>query len=84
MGKSKAILLKSCFATKLFLYFSEKNLSSTVIIAFTQVMNSIVSVLMGTGNKVYLNYVVAEGQNWKLIRMAFMKNREASNLYWEI
>ena len=24
MGKSKAILLKSCFATKLFLYLSEK------------------------------------------------------------
>ena len=47
-------------------------------------MNNIVSVLMGTGNKVYLNYGVAEGQNLKLIRMAFMKNREVSNLYWEI
>ena len=44
-------------------------------------MNNIVSVLMGTGNKVYLNYGVAEGQNLKLIRM---KNREVSNLYWEI
>ena len=52
--------------------------------AFTQVMNNTVSVLMGTGNKVYLNYGVAEGQNLKLIRMAFMKNREVSNLYWEI
>ena len=63
MGKSKAILLKSCFATKLFLYFSEKKqqLNSVVIIAFTQVMNNILSVLMGTGNKVYLNYGVAEG-----------------------
>ena len=39
---------------------------------------------MGTGNKVYLNYGVAEGQNLKLIRMAFMKNRAVSNLYWEI
>ena len=39
---------------------------------------------MGTGNKVYLNYGVAEGQNLKLIRIAFMKNREVSNLYWEI
>ena len=39
-------------------------------------MNNIVSVLMGTGNKVYLNYGVAEGQNLKLIRMVFMKNRE--------
>ena len=47
-------------------------------------MNNIVSVLMATGNKVYLNYGVAEGQNLKLIRMAFMKNREVSNLYWEI
>ena len=47
-------------------------------------MNNPVSVLMGTENKVYLNYWVAEGQNWKLIRMAFMKNREVSNLYWEI
>ena len=45
-------------------------------------MNNIVSVLMGTGNKVYLNYRVAEGQTLKLIRMAFMKNREDSNLYW--
>ena len=35
-------------------------------------MNNIVSVLMGTGNKVYLNYGVAEGQNLKLIRMAFI------------
>ena len=57
---------------------------SIVIIAFTQVMNNIVSVLMGTGNKVYLNCEVAEGQNLKLIRMAFMKNREVSNLNWEI
>ena len=32
-------------------------------------MNNIVSVLMGTGNKVYLNYGIAEGQNFKLIRM---------------
>ena len=47
-------------------------------------MNNIVLVLMGTGNKVYLNYGVAEGQNLKLIRMAFIKNREVSNLYWEI
>ena len=47
-------------------------------------MNNIVSVLIGTGNKVYLNYGVAEGQNLKLIRMAFMKNCEVSNLYWEI
>ena len=47
-------------------------------------MNNMVSVLMGTGNKVYLNYGVAEGQNWKLIRLAFMKNREVCNLYWEI
>ena len=47
-------------------------------------MNNIVSVLMGTGNKVYLNYGVAEGQNLKLIRMAFMNNSEVSNLYWEI
>ena len=47
-------------------------------------MNNIVSVLMGTGNKVYLNYGVVEGQNSKLIRMAFMKTREVSNLYWEI
>ena len=47
-------------------------------------MNNIVSVLMGTGNKVYLNYGVSEGPNMKLIRMAFMKNREVSNLYWEI
>ena len=39
---------------------------------------------MGTGNKVYLNYGVAEGKNLKLIRMAFMKNLEVSNLYWEI
>ena len=62
----------------------KKKLNSIVIIAFTQVMNNIVSVLMGTGNKVYLNYGVAEGQNLKLIRTAFMKNREVSNLYWEI
>ena len=47
-------------------------------------MSNIVSVLMGTGNKIYLNYGVAEGQNLKLIRMAFMENREVSNLYWEI
>ena len=47
-------------------------------------MNNIVSVLMGTGNKVYSNYGVAEGQNLKLIRMAFMKNRKVSNRYWEI
>ena len=55
----------------------KKKLNSIVIIAFTQVMNNIVSVLTGTctGNKVYLNYGVAEGQNLKLIRMAFMKNR---------
>ena len=59
----------------------KKKLNPIVIIAFTQVMNNIVSVLMGTGNKVYLNYGVAEGQNLKLIRM---KNREVSNLYWEI
>ena len=39
---------------------------------------------MGTGNKVYLSYEVAEGQNLKRIRMAFMKNREVSNLYWEV
>ena len=45
----------------------KKKLNSIVIIAFTQVMNNIVSVLMGTGNKVYLNYGVAEGQN----RMAY-------------
>ena len=32
-------------------------------------MNNIVSVLMGTGNKVYLNYGVAGGQNLKLIRI---------------
>ena len=44
-------------------------------------MNNIVSVLMGTENKVYFNYGVAEGQNLKLIRMAFIKNREVSNLY---
>ena len=47
-------------------------------------MNNIVSVLTGTGNKVYLNYWVAKGQNLKLIRMAFMQNRDVSNLYWEI
>ena len=28
-------------------------------------MNDTVSILMGTGNKVYLNYGVAEGQNLK-------------------
>ena len=61
----------------------KKNLNSIVIIAFTQVMHNIVSVLMVTGNKVYLNYGVAEGQNLKLIRMAFMKNCEVSNLYWK-
>ena len=47
-------------------------------------MNNIASVFMGTGNNVYLNYGVAEGQSLKLIRMAYMKNREVSNLYWEI
>ena len=62
----------------------KKKLNSIVIVAFTQVMNNILSILMGTGNKVYLNYGVAEGQNLKLIRMAFMKNREVSNRYWEI
>ena len=62
----------------------KKKLNSIVIIAFTQVMNNIISVLMGTGNKVYLNYEFAEGQNLKLIRMAFMRNRKVSNLYWEI
>ena len=62
----------------------KKKLNSIVIIAFTQVMNYIVAVLMCSGNKVYLNYGVAEGQNLKLIRMAFMKNREVSNLYWEM
>ena len=62
----------------------KKKLNSIVIIALTQVMNNMVSVLMGTGNKVYLNYGVAEGQNLKLIRMAFMKNYEVSNLYLEI
>ena len=50
----------------------KKKLNSIVIIAFTQVMNNIVSVLMGTGNKVYLNYGVAEGQNLKLIRMLLL------------
>ena len=34
-------------------------------------MNNIVSALLGTGNKVYLNYGVAEGQNLKLIRICF-------------
>ena len=43
-------------------------------------MNNIVLVLMGTGNKVYLNYGVAEGQNLKLIRMAFMKNPLLGNM----
>ena len=33
---------------KLILYISETKLNSIVIIAFTQVMNNIVSVLMGT------------------------------------
>ena len=61
----------------------KKILNSIVIIAFTQVMSNTVSVLMGTGNKVYLNYGVAEGQNLKVIRMAFIKNREVSNLYWD-
>ena len=37
---------------KLFLYLSETKLNSIAIIAFTQVMNKIVSVSMGTGNKV--------------------------------
>ena len=62
----------------------KKKLNSIAIIVFTQVMNNIVSILMGTGNKAYLNYGVAEGQNLKLIRMAFMKNREVSNIYWKI
>ena len=35
-------------------------------------MNNIVSVLMGTGNKVYLNYGVAEGLNLKLIKFGFL------------
>ena len=30
-----------------------------------------VSVLMGTGNKVYLNYGVAEGQKCEMIRIGF-------------
>ena len=34
-------------------------------------MNTIISVLMGTGTKVYLNYGVAEGQNLKPIRIGF-------------
>ena len=37
---------------KLFLYLSETKLNSIAVIAFTQVMNNIVSVSMGTGNKV--------------------------------
>ena len=56
---------------KLLLYSSETKLNSIVIIALTQVMNNIVSVLMSTGNKVYLNHGVAEGQNLKLIRIVF-------------
>ena len=63
---------------KLFLCLSEKK--SIVIIAFTQVMNTIVTVLMGTGNKVYLNYGVAEGQNLKLKVIGFF----CRILYWEI
>ena len=31
-----------------------------------------VSILMGTGNKVYLNYGVAAGQNLKLIRTGLL------------
>ena len=69
MGKSTEILLK--MQQKLFLYLSETELNSVVIIAFTQVMNTIVTVLMATGHKVYLNYGVAEGQNLKLIRIGF-------------
>ena len=34
-------------------------------------MYNIVSVLMVTGNQVYLNYGVAEGQNLKLFRTGF-------------
>ena len=64
---------------KLFLYLSETKLNSILIIAFTQVMKTIVSVLIGTGNKIYLNYGIAEGQNLKPIRIGFMQN-----LYWEI
>ena len=56
---------------KLFLCLSETKLNSIVIIAFTQVMNNIVSVLMGTRNKLNLYYGVAEGQNFKLIRIVF-------------
>ena len=71
---------------KLLLYLSETKLNSIVIITFTKVMNYTVSVLMGTGNKAYLNYGVAEGQNLKLTRLelAFVQNHEVSNLYWEI
>ena len=75
----KAVLQQNSFYT-----YVKKKLNSIVIIAYTQVMNNKVSVLMGTGNKVYLNYGVAEGQNLKLIRMAFMKNREVSSLYRKI
>ena len=77
-------MLKKLFCNKTLFILKGKKLNSIDIIAFTQVINNIVSVLMGTGNKVYLNYGVAEGRNLKLIRMAFMKNREVSNLYWEI
>ena len=47
-------------------------------------MDNIVSVLMGAGNKCYLNYLFAEGQYLKLIIMAFMQNHEVFILYWEI
>ena len=56
---------------KLFLYKSETNLNSIVIIAFTEVINNIVSALMGAGNKDYSNYCVAEGQKLKLIKIGF-------------
>ena len=36
---------------KLILYFSETKLNSVAIIAFIQVKNNTVSVLLGTGNK---------------------------------
>ena len=48
---------------------SETKLYSIAIVAYTQVMINIFSVLMGTGNKVYFNYGIAEGQNSKLIRI---------------
>ena len=43
---------KAVLQQKLFLYLSETKLNLIAIIAFTQVMNNIVSVSMGTGNKV--------------------------------